>query len=102
MSLVLAVEPDDTQVKILRGLVSGPNTELVVVVSPRAALDAIARRVPDLVLLSEALGSKSQPVIDRLRSLPNAKGVETLPIPSFQTADPEAFAAEVTLCLLRV
>ena len=71
MSFVLAVEPDDTQVKLLRGLVSGPDTELVVVVSPRAALDAINRRMPDLVLLSESLGSKNQPVIDRLRTLPD-------------------------------
>ena len=101
MSFVLAVEPDDSQVKLLRGLVSGPDTELVVVVSPRAALDAISRRMPDLVLLSESLGFKSQPVIDRLRTLPTAANVKTLTIPSLTTTDPEAFAAEVMLCLLQ-
>ena len=88
MSFVLAVEPDDTQVKLLRSLVSGPDTELVVVVSPRAALDAITRRMPDLVLLSESLGFKNQPVIDRLRTLPTAVNVKTLTIPSLSTTIP--------------
>jgi CheY-like chemotaxis protein len=100
MSFVLAVEPDDAQAKLLRGLVSGPDTELVVVASPKAALDALARQTPDLVLLSESLGFKKQAIVDRLRSMPAAAKTQTLTIPSLHLTDPEAFAAEVMLCLL--
>ena len=58
--------------------------------------------MPDLLLVTEGLGSRTAAVIQRLRSLPGASKLQTLPIPSFETTDPEGFAAEVTLCLLRV
>ena len=99
MSFVLAVEQDDTQARLLRRLVSGPGTELVLVSSAQAAIDVMDRRVPDLLLVSESLESE-QPAVARLRSLASTSNIRTLPIPSFPTADEEAFAAEVTLCLM--
>ena len=42
MSLVLAIEPDDNQARLLRGLVGGPETELVMVMSPDAAAERSA------------------------------------------------------------
>src|SRR5687767_15563570 len=81
MSLVIAVEPDDNQARLLRGLVGGSGTELVLVMSAHAAVELINKRVPDLILLSDALGSKNKPVFERLKSIPPGK-VRTLGIPS--------------------
>src|SRR5688572_25643095 len=101
MSLVLAVEPDAKQADALRRLFGQQaDTELIVVSSSYAATAIMKRRVPDLVLLGASLGQpKSKEVADIFCLVSSASTPQTLPIPRFTAADPEAFVAQVATCL---
>jgi hypothetical protein len=90
MSLVLAIEPDAQQAEAVRQIVRERiGAELVLVNSTDAAVAAINRRVPDLVLLGAAISDKGQTtVIKHLRSLTQATGHQALVIPPLQQDEP--------------
>ena len=123
MSLVPAVDPDGEQTESLRQIVGRHDgAQLVLVRSAYAAVVAINRRVPDLVLVSEALGPKTQQsVVDHFRAVSATADPQTLVIPDRKTrgrdtspkkrkangtgqwpVDDEHFGAEVAACLARV
>lgn len=84
MSLILAVEPDGRQaahVKVLAG--KRLQAELVIGETAALALEALGRRVPDLVLTSPLLSWHDEAALSaRLRDLGNAAAhVQTLTIP---------------------
>ena len=128
MPLILAVEPDERQASILSGVVMNQlRADLVLVDSKDAAVAAMARDLPDLVLLTSRLArADEKEIIGRLR-VRDAR-VQTLAIPplagsedqeepdggflrSFRrkrqtdkpaACDPKAFAREIRTRLRRV
>ena len=123
MSLVLAVDPDGEQTESLRQIVGRHDgAQLVLVRSAYAAVVAINRRVPDLVLVSESLGPKTQQsVVDHFRAVSATADPQTLVIPDRKArgrdtspkkrkasgtgqwpVDDEHFGAQVAACLARV
>jgi CheY-like chemotaxis protein len=90
MSLILAVEPDRQQAKQLSALVRQHiRAELVVADSGAAALEALADRIPDLILTPALLPPKDEAVLTSwLRDLGEvAAHVQTLAIPILADAD---------------
>jgi len=87
MFLILAIEPDRRQANRLAAIARGPlrNAELLTVDSVQAALEVLARHVPDLVLTSMLLSAKDDAALaERLRQLDTAgRQVQTLVIPMF-------------------
>jgi hypothetical protein len=84
MSHILAIEPDRRQAARLNAIARVPlNVELVVADTAEAALAAISKRVPDLILTSRLLSPKDEAMLDgRLRELDAANwNVQTLMIP---------------------
>ena len=68
---LLAVEPDASQAEALRQFVreTMQGADLVIVSSAYAAVVAINRQVPDVLLFSESIGDKHRDrVLDHLRS----------------------------------
>jgi CheY-like chemotaxis protein len=92
MSLVLAIERDAAQAEILRDVLRGRmGAELVVVTSRTAAIAAIKKQVPDLILVTALLSPRDEEaLVAHLRSMENATHLQTLTIPQFQK--PEAAA----------
>jgi CheY-like chemotaxis protein len=90
MSLVLAIERDAAQAEILRDVLRGRvGAELVVVTSRTAAIAAIKKQVPDLILVTALLSPRDEEaLVAHLRSMENATHLQTLTIPQFQK--PEA------------
>ena len=92
MALILAVEPDRRQashiVAVLRGR---PRTELIIAESAAAAIQAIAKRVPDLLLTSPLLSRQDESrLAEWLGGLGAAAAhVQALTIPILATAAPE-------------
>ena len=70
MSRVLAIEPEASQAEALRQLVRDElGTEIVLVSSAYAAVVAINRQTPDVVLFSESISDKHRDrVLDHLKS----------------------------------
>ena len=127
MSVILVIQPDHAQAKVLRDVARTIHAELEIVDSTARAVDAIARRVPDLILVSPFLSPRDEDTLmARLRSLDGASHVQTVSIPQFCTtvesapskksafgfgkkkkaavpvgADPVAFAGEVAALLTR-
>ena len=125
MSVILVIQPDAAQGRVLHDMSRRIGAELVIVDSTRKAVDAIARQVPDLILLSAFLSPRDEDtLIGRLRSLEGASHLQTMTIPQFRTgeekvkksgfgfrkkqkaaapmgADPSAFADEVVTLLNR-
>ena len=126
MSVILVIQPDTAQARVLHDMSRRIGAELVTVDSPKRAVDAIARQVPDLILLSPFLSPRDEDTLmGRLRSLAGASHLQTMTIPQFQTgedgkgkrsgfgfrkkqkapvavgADPAAFAEEVVALLHR-
>jgi CheY-like chemotaxis protein len=87
MFLILAIEPDRRQANRLAAIGRGPlrNAELVTVETVQAALELLARRVPDLVLTSMLISAKDDSALaERLRQLDTpGRQVQTLVIPLF-------------------
>ena len=102
MSLVLAVEPDGKQAEILRHLIDQQGgTQLILVSSAYAAAVTMNRRVPDLVLLGASLDQKAHDhVVDHFILASDVPEPQMLRIPP-GLADPEAFGAEIGVCLAR-
>src|SRR5919106_2432323 len=90
MSLVLAIERDAAQAEILRDVLRGRmGADLVVVTSRTAAIAAIKKQVPDLILVTALLSPRDEEaLVAHLRSMENATHLQTLTIPQFQK--PEA------------
>ena len=92
MSLVLAIERDAAQAEILRDVLRGRmGAELVVVTSRTAAIAAIKKQVPDLILVTALLSPRDEEaLVAHLRSMENATHLQTLTIPQFQKPDAAA------------
>ncbi len=126
MSVILVIQPDAPQAKVLRDVSRRIGADLVVVDSVKRAVDAIGRHVPDLILLSAFLSPRDEDTLmATLRSLEGTSHLQTLSIPQFRSAeeakgkksgfgfrkkqkptvalgaDPAAFADEVIALLLR-
>src|SRR5262245_34956451 len=93
MSLIVAIEPDRRQSSKLTALARGPlNVDMVVGETTERAFQALAGRVPDLVLTSLLLSPKDEAALaDRLREL-GATGahVQTLVIPMLGAGEAES------------
>ncbi len=89
MPMILALEPDERQAAILSGVIMNQlRADLVLVESKGAAVSAMARETPDLVLLSAQLTrSEEKEIIARLR-MRDAR-VQTLSIPPLGAAPNE-------------
>ena len=92
MSTVLVVQPDEAQADVLRSIFAKRvGAELVMVHSTAEAVDEIARRTPDLILLSALLPPRDEDaLIAHLRSLEGASHLQTITIPQFRTASARA------------
>ena len=125
MSTVLVVQPDEVQADVLQRIFAKRvGAELIMVHSTTQAVDEIAARMPDLILLSALLSPRDEDALIRhLRTLDGASHLQTITIPQFRTgpakapakkgglfskkskapaptgADPMAFAEEVVALL---
>src|SRR5262245_36469998 len=96
---LLAVEPDASQAEALRQFVREglKGADLVIVSSAYAAVVAINRQVPDVVLFSEAIVDKHRDrVLDHLRSTIKPAVPQRLTLPSLRVCDRSALAGQIT------
>src|ERR1700730_10524114 len=86
MSVVLAIEPDSSQAEALRKAVRGrADVELVLVSNTAAAIRALERSVPDLILVSAVLSPRDEDALfAHLRSLDGSSHIQTLTIPQLR------------------
>ena len=87
MPVILAIQPDSGQASALRhALRACAGAAVEIVESAEAALAAIDRQKPDLVLLHAfmTLGDETR-VVRHLRALPNAGCLQTLTIPQLRS-----------------
>jgi hypothetical protein len=88
MSQVLVVQPDHSQAQTLRDIFRRVAADLEVVHSTGEAMDAIAFRMPDLILLSTLLSPRDEDVLmAHLRTLEGASHLQTLTLPQFRSAE---------------
>jgi hypothetical protein len=88
VSVILVIQPDAAQGRVLHDVARRIGSELVIVESTKKAVDAIARQVPDLILLSAFLSPRDEDTLmGRLRSLEGASHLQTMTIPQFQTSE---------------
>src|SRR6266850_355115 len=89
MNVVLTIEPDPSQAETLRGILAGRDgMELVLVTSKDAAIEAIDRQIPDLILVSALLSPRDEgEIVAHLRSIDDAGHLQTLTIPQLRRAD---------------
>src|SRR3990170_7644686 len=92
MSTVLVVQPDDVQADVLERIFEKRvGAELVMVGSTMQAIERIAARMPDLILLSALLSPRDEDtLIAHLRSLDGASHLQTITIPQFRTGPVKA------------
>lgn len=91
MTLILAVEPDPRQASRLSSVLRGRrNTQVVVSKAADAAIEAMAGRVPDVLLTSPLLSPQDElRLADWLKELgPSAAHVQTLTIPILARTGP--------------
>jgi PEGA domain-containing protein len=85
MSVVLAVEPDSSQAEALRKALRRVDAELMLVSTTRAAISAMGKSVPDLILVSALLSPRDEDaLIAHLRSLDGSSHIQTLTIPQLR------------------
>ncbi|MEQ1759983.1 MAG: hypothetical protein ABL986_16835, partial [Vicinamibacterales bacterium] len=91
-SLVLAIEPDSTRAESLRHMVRERfGVELVLVSSPYAAIVAMNRQVPELILFSSSLSDRNQnKIIAHYRSLTDGVDPQTMIIPLLRDSSEDA------------
>jgi hypothetical protein len=88
VSVILVIQPDAAQARVLNDMCRRIGAEMVDVDSTRRAVDAIARRVPDLILLSQFLSPRDEDTLmSQLRSLEGASHLQTMTIPQFRTGE---------------
>jgi len=96
---LLAVEPDASQAEALRRFVREGlrGADLVIVSSAFAAVVAINRQIPDVVLFSESIVDKHRDrVLDHLRSTIRPAVPQRLTLPSLRDCDRVALAGQIT------
>ncbi len=126
MSVILVVQPDSLQGKVLHDVARRIGAQLVIVDSTKRAVEAIGKQIPDLILLSALLPPREEhKLMAHLRTLEGAPHLQTLTLPQFRRAeeakprksgfgfrkkqpapvaagcDPEAFAEEIVAQLAR-
>ena len=89
MADVLAVEPNAEQRSILEKILrEQANATVLVVESKDAAINALQRSVPDLVLVSALLSPRDESdILDCIKELPHALHLQTLTIPQLKKDD---------------
>jgi hypothetical protein len=92
ITTVLVVQPDEAQADVLRHIFAKRvGAELVMVDSTMEAVDEIAGRMPDLILLSALLSPRDEDaLIAHLRTLDGASHLQTITIPQFRTSNAKA------------
>jgi CheY-like chemotaxis protein len=88
MPLILAIQPDSGQASVLRhALRTCSDAALVIVESADAALAAMDRHRPDLVLLHPfmTLGDETR-VLHHVGAMPNTRPLQTLTIPQLRSS----------------
>src|SRR5262245_49600850 len=95
---LLAVEPDASQAEALRQFIRErlQGADLVIASSAYAAVVAINRQVPDVVLFSESIADKHRDrVLDHLRSTIKPAVPQRLTLPSLRHCDRAALAGQI-------
>lgn len=88
MSTILVVQPDTPQARALHDVAKRIGADLVIVDSITRALDAIGKKIPDLILLSAFLSPRDEDTLmGRLRSLEGASHLQTVALPVFQAPE---------------
>src|SRR5512145_374866 len=103
MARVLAIEPEASQADALRQFVRDElGAELMLVSSAYAAVVAINRQTPDVVLFSESVSEKHRDrVLDHLRSTIAPATPQRLTMPSLRHCDRAALAHQIQTLVAR-
>src|SRR6185295_4139891 len=103
MGRVLAIEPEASQADALRQFVRDElGAELMLVSSAYAAVVAINRQTPDVVLFSESVSEKHRDrVLDHLRSTIAPAVPQRLTLPSLRHCDRAALAQQIQTLVAR-
>src|SRR5262245_12556026 len=96
---VLAIEPEASQAEALRQFVKDElGAELVVVTSAYAAVVAINRQIPDVVLFSESINDKHKDrVLDHLRLTISPAVPQRMTVPSLKSCDRSMLAQQIAV-----
>jgi hypothetical protein len=97
MGRVLAIEPEASKAEALRQIVRNDvGAEFVLVTSAYAAVVAINRQLPDLVLFSDSISDRHRErVVDHLKSVSRNGTPPTLSIPALRNGDRAAFVSQI-------
>src|SRR5678815_5366964 len=97
MGRVLAIEPEASKAEALRQIVRNDvGAEFVLVTSAYAAVVAINRQLPDLVLFSESISDRHRErVVDHLKSVSRNGTPPTLSIPALRNGDRATFVSQI-------
>src|SRR5262245_56881255 len=97
MGRVLAIEPEASKAEALRQIVRNDvGAEFVLVTSAYAAVVAINRQLPDLVLFSDSISDRHRErVVDHLKSVSRNGTPPTLAIPALLNGDRAAYASQI-------
>ena len=97
MGRVLAIEPEASKAEALRQIVRNDvGAEFVLVTSAYAAVVAINRQLPDLVLFSESISDRHRErVVDHLKSVSRNGTPPTLSIPALRNGDRAKFVSQI-------
>src|SRR5688572_27718546 len=103
MGRVLAIEPEASKAEALREIVRDDvGAEFVLVTSAYAAVVAINRQIPDLVLFSGSISDRHRErVVDHLKSVSRIGAPPTLSIPALRNGDRAAFVSQIGTSLER-
>src|SRR4030095_16813856 len=101
MGRVLDIEPEASKAEALRQIVRNDvGADFVLVTSAYAAVVAINRQLPDLVLFSEAISSRHRErVVDHLNPASRNGPPPTISIPALRNGDRAAFASHISTSL---
>jgi hypothetical protein len=98
MGRVLAIEPEASKAEALRQLVRNDvGAEFVLVTSAYAAVVAINRQLPDLVLFSESISDRHRErVVDHLKSVSRNGTPPTFSVPALHNGNRAAFVTQIS------
>ena len=97
MGRVLSIEPEASKAEALRQLVRNDvGAEFVLVTSAYAAVVAINRQLPDLVLFSESISDRHRErVVDHLKSVSRNGTPPTFSVPALHNGNRAAFITQI-------